>query len=157
MASRPVLGPNRPPIQWVPEALSLGVKRLGREADHSSPASAEFKKAWSYASTLPVRLHGVVLSLKKYIIIKCTTRSHKRSLPMKLTNQNLVRIYFDHMHPMLTDIIFLDVVTLNILVGGNKLWHSSFCKFLHFQFFHFVRYKYFKESLMNIFNETETI
>jgi hypothetical protein len=32
------------PIQWVLGALSLVVKRLGREADHSSPFSAEVKK-----------------------------------------------------------------------------------------------------------------
>jgi hypothetical protein len=31
------LGPTQPPIQWVPGALSLGVKRPGREADHSPP------------------------------------------------------------------------------------------------------------------------
>jgi hypothetical protein len=42
-ASRPALGPTHPPIQWVPGALSLGVKRQGREADHSPPSSAEFK------------------------------------------------------------------------------------------------------------------
>jgi len=35
------LGPTQPPIQWVPRALSLGVKRPGREADHSPPSSAE--------------------------------------------------------------------------------------------------------------------
>jgi hypothetical protein len=29
------------PIQWVPGALSLGIKRPGREADHSPPSSAE--------------------------------------------------------------------------------------------------------------------
>jgi hypothetical protein len=33
--SRPALGPIQPPIQWVPGALSPGVKRPGREADHS--------------------------------------------------------------------------------------------------------------------------
>jgi hypothetical protein len=48
-----VLGPNEPPIQWIPEALSPGVKRPGREADHSPPSSAEFKNAWSYNSTPP--------------------------------------------------------------------------------------------------------
>jgi hypothetical protein len=32
------------PIQWVPRALSLGEKRLEREADHSPPASAEVKE-----------------------------------------------------------------------------------------------------------------
>jgi hypothetical protein len=40
----------------------LGVKRPGREADHSPPSSAEVKNEWSYTSTPPVRLHGVVLS-----------------------------------------------------------------------------------------------
>jgi hypothetical protein len=33
----------QPPIQWVPGALSLGVKRPGSEADHSLPSSAEVK------------------------------------------------------------------------------------------------------------------
>jgi hypothetical protein len=61
-ASRTALGPTQPPIQWVLEALSLGVKRPGRETDHSPPSTAEVKNAWSYTSTPPVRLHGVVLS-----------------------------------------------------------------------------------------------
>jgi hypothetical protein len=43
-ASRTALGPIQPPIQWVPVALSLGVKRLEREADHSPPSSAEVKE-----------------------------------------------------------------------------------------------------------------
>jgi hypothetical protein len=37
------LGPAHLPIQWVPGALSPGVKRLGREVDHSPPSSAEVK------------------------------------------------------------------------------------------------------------------
>jgi hypothetical protein len=49
--SRPAPGPTQPPIQWVPGALSLGVKRQGREADHSPPSSAEVKSTWSYNST----------------------------------------------------------------------------------------------------------
>jgi hypothetical protein len=43
-ASRTALGPIQPPNQWVPEDLSLGVKRPGREADHSPPSSAEVKE-----------------------------------------------------------------------------------------------------------------
>jgi hypothetical protein len=43
-ASRTALGPTQLPIQWVPVALSLGVKRPGREADHSPPSSAEVKE-----------------------------------------------------------------------------------------------------------------
>jgi hypothetical protein len=34
----------------VPGALSSGVKRPGREADHSPPSSPEIKNAWSYTS-----------------------------------------------------------------------------------------------------------
>jgi hypothetical protein len=37
------LEPSQPPIQWVPGALSLVVKRPGREADHWHPSSAEVK------------------------------------------------------------------------------------------------------------------
>jgi len=37
--SRPDLGPTQPPIQWVPWALSLEVKRPGCEADYSPSAS----------------------------------------------------------------------------------------------------------------------
>jgi hypothetical protein len=43
-ASRTALGPTQPPIQWVPGALSLGVKRPGREDNHSPPSSAEVKE-----------------------------------------------------------------------------------------------------------------
>jgi hypothetical protein len=39
-----------------------GVKLPEREADHSSPSSAEVKNACSYTSTPPIGLHGVVLS-----------------------------------------------------------------------------------------------
>jgi hypothetical protein len=42
--SRTALGPTQPPIQGVPGALSLGVKWLGRETDHSPPSSAEVKE-----------------------------------------------------------------------------------------------------------------
>jgi hypothetical protein len=42
-SSRPALGHIQPPIQWVPGALSPGVKRQGREGEHSPPTSAEVK------------------------------------------------------------------------------------------------------------------
>jgi hypothetical protein len=43
-ASRTALGSTQPPNQWVPGALSLVVKRPGREADHSPPSIAEVKE-----------------------------------------------------------------------------------------------------------------
>jgi len=49
--SRPAVGPTQPPIQWVTEYLSLGVKQPGHEGDHSPLSSAEVKNAWSYTFT----------------------------------------------------------------------------------------------------------
>jgi hypothetical protein len=50
-SSIPALGSTQPPIQWVPAALSSGVKRPGREVDHSPQTSTEVKKIWFYTST----------------------------------------------------------------------------------------------------------
>jgi len=50
-ASRTALGPTQPPIQWILEAVYLGVKRSRREADHSPPSSAEVNNAWICTST----------------------------------------------------------------------------------------------------------
>jgi hypothetical protein len=52
--SRPTLGPTQPPIEWVLRALSPGVKRPVREADHSPPSSAEVKKLYLYIQS-PIR------------------------------------------------------------------------------------------------------
>jgi hypothetical protein len=43
--SRTAPGLTQPPIQWIPVAFCLGVKRPGREADHSPPSSADAKNA----------------------------------------------------------------------------------------------------------------
>jgi hypothetical protein len=48
--------------QRVSVALSLGVKRPGREAGHSSPSSVDVKNPWSCTATPPIRFQGVVLS-----------------------------------------------------------------------------------------------
>jgi len=53
---------SQPPIHCIPGALSLGLKRPRREADHSPPSSAEVKNVWSYTVNSPIRLHVVVLS-----------------------------------------------------------------------------------------------
>jgi len=65
-ASRPALVPIQPPIQWVPGALTPGVKWTGLEADHSPPPSAEVKNTWSYISTPPYVF--MAWCLLKYIL-----------------------------------------------------------------------------------------
>jgi hypothetical protein len=62
-ALRQPLGPTQPPIQWVPWALSLRLKRPEREADYSPLSSAEVKNAWSYTTTPPIRVH--ILAINK--------------------------------------------------------------------------------------------
>ena len=50
IASRPALWPTQPPIQSVPEALSPGVERQGRKADHSPPPNAGVNHECSHTS-----------------------------------------------------------------------------------------------------------
>jgi hypothetical protein len=42
--------------------LSPGVKRPGREAEHSPPISAEVNNAWMYKFIPPTRFHGAVIN-----------------------------------------------------------------------------------------------
>jgi hypothetical protein len=53
LESKPAVGPIQPPIPRLPDALSPGAKRPGREADLSLPSSAEVKNACNYMSTPP--------------------------------------------------------------------------------------------------------
>jgi len=50
----------RPPDR--PGAFNQGANRPRREADRSSPPSAEVKNAWNYTSTPSIRLHGMMLN-----------------------------------------------------------------------------------------------
>jgi hypothetical protein len=55
---------NRPPSLLSNGYQGLfpwGVKRPGREADHSPPSSTEVN-VWRYTPTSPIHIHGVVLS-----------------------------------------------------------------------------------------------
>jgi hypothetical protein len=55
-ATRTALGPTQPPIQWVTGALSLGVKRPGREADHSISCRGQ-------------RMSGAIPRLPQYVFM----------------------------------------------------------------------------------------
>jgi hypothetical protein len=62
-ASRPAVVPTQLSIQRLPVVLSPGVKRSGRETDHSPQSSAEGENTWSYTSIPPsISLPGVVLN-----------------------------------------------------------------------------------------------
>jgi len=57
--STPNMGLTQPPIKWVLGDLSLGVKWLGHEADHSLPPSAKDKSKWTYIP-IPLKCLHVV-------------------------------------------------------------------------------------------------
>jgi hypothetical protein len=83
-ASRSVLGPTQPPIQWVQGALTTGVKRPGYEADNSPPStisSPPYIMAWCLIKQ-SVCLHGVIVKHRvnfRYEKVKfslCFTKHH---------------------------------------------------------------------------------
>jgi hypothetical protein len=81
-ASISALGPTQPPVPWIPWALSLGVKRSGREADRSPPSSAEDKNSWSCTSISPICFQGMVLSEVQTTSSGCGTKlSRGTTLP----------------------------------------------------------------------------
>jgi hypothetical protein len=68
-ASRPNLEPTQSPIQWVPGALSLAIKRRGREADPSPPSSARS------------RMCGAISPLPQYAFIAwCSVKRTQRDI-----------------------------------------------------------------------------
>jgi hypothetical protein len=79
--SRLALGPTQPPIQWVPGALSLGLKWPVHKADHSSPSSAEVKEC------VELYLH----SPKYAIIAWCSVKSTGMTLPLPLPGDRQIQ------------------------------------------------------------------
>jgi len=61
-AFRTVLEPIQPPIQWVIlGTLTQGIRRPGREVDHSPPSSEKVNNTRSYTSSSLILLRSVVL------------------------------------------------------------------------------------------------
>jgi hypothetical protein len=59
-ASRPRLGPTKPPRKWVLRVIYLGVNRPSRKANHYLPSAKD--KNVGVIPPLPISLHGVVLN-----------------------------------------------------------------------------------------------
>jgi hypothetical protein len=63
LRSRPALGSTQSPVQWVPRAIFLGVKRPGRKADHLTPSSAEDKNGEAISTLAPTSsMHSAELT-----------------------------------------------------------------------------------------------
>jgi hypothetical protein len=151
-ASRPALGPTEPPIQWVPWALSLGVKWPEREADHSLPSSVEVKNAWSYTSIQPIRLHGVVLSKKRVVLCRQRPKNVPKDLKIFIVlevnfeseqarghnkrsakqQHNILNISLYMFRPLQTTIRGLIPPQPHTVIRGQScIWWCKFVKFLN--------------------------
>jgi hypothetical protein len=58
--SRRALRPTQPPTPWVPGVLSWGQSGRGAKLTTHLNLVPRSKNMWSYTSTLPISLHGVV-------------------------------------------------------------------------------------------------
>jgi hypothetical protein len=96
--------PTQPPIQWVPGALSLGVKWPEREVYHLPPSSVEFKECMELYLHSPNTPSWRVAQLKKHrnnftfttVITPCLFRVRKYRLKFLLWMlfiSNYERIY----------------------------------------------------------------
>jgi hypothetical protein len=79
------LGPTQSPLQWVLGALSPGVKRPRREADHSLPTSAEVKNTRMCTSTPPyIFMTQCLISLTQGQRYNCFTFTLRSIFPALL-------------------------------------------------------------------------
>jgi hypothetical protein len=99
-ASITAQGPTQPPIQWVPEAVSLGVKRLGREADHSHLVPRP-------------RMRGAIPPLPQYVLMAWCVVKHR---------SNFTLLYFTLLY--FTCVLFLIHASPTLDPGSNS---ARFC------------------------------
>jgi hypothetical protein len=90
-SSRPALGTNQPTLQWVPRALSTGVKRP------RSLSNAEVKNMWIYTITCPcvftadcLRTGINLIPFLQGHIVACIVHDKRISLQMRPGRQNKI-------------------------------------------------------------------
>jgi hypothetical protein len=99
---RVYLRPTKPPIQWVPGALSLAVKWPEHEADHSPPSSAE------------VKMRGAILPLSHYALMAWSSLKKKQKDNFTFTFMSVVTL-----------LICMQKVPVSNL-DGEYVWNSVF-------------------------------
>ena len=83
-ATRPALGLTQPPIQLVPWVVSLTVKRLEREADHSPTPTAGLRMIGARRTVFHTPLWRVQGDLYLYLLILKVYRMISRRIVLEL-------------------------------------------------------------------------
>jgi hypothetical protein len=91
--SRPTLGSNLPPVQWILGPPFSAVKWSGHEADHSPSSSAKSKSSWSYTSTLPYVLMMWYVIKHNYNLIYLGEYFGLRAISKKFINRLWLQRY----------------------------------------------------------------
>jgi hypothetical protein len=131
--------PTQPPIQWVPGALSLRVKRLGREADHSPPSSVEIKERVELYLPSPIRLHGVALSYKKRST--GTTLPSCISTECQKSNTEARSVYFPY--------AFFEIKLFTLQIPHWTEPNTAFC-YISLNSYHTENYFFWKWSILQV-------
>jgi hypothetical protein len=152
--SRPALGSTQPPIQWVP-----GVKRPGREADHSLLQLVPRSRKCGSIHTLPISLHGVVLNSLStgttlLNIVACLYDFRRGVRPLFLTGlESNSRLSVHNSYLILFAVITDLILDINYdislwLYEGQRLWVAeNKIKGIYFgSHVSFLRYWWFKWS-----------
>jgi hypothetical protein len=136
-SSRTALGSIQPPIQWVPGTLSLGVKRPGREADHSPPSSAEVKKwveLYLHSPNTPpwrgAQSTGTLLLLLLLLLLLFIQRNHHNPQAMRSDCQQTIgcetRLHFQKAETDLPDGRTLSQGFTSLWdLGSDLLWRLA--------------------------------
>jgi hypothetical protein len=80
--STPALEPTQPPIQWVPGAISLGVKRPGREANRSSSVAIKECVELYLHSPNTCSLRGAYLCTETTLAFTLRIHMHTHKFPI---------------------------------------------------------------------------
>jgi hypothetical protein len=121
-ATRTALGPTQHPIQWVPGALSLRIKRPDCEANHIPSSNAEVKEwvelylhspntpSWRgvqlkrHRATLPLHLHAIAMVSLVYSGVCADTWERFTIIPVKLATTKCVKYRYLESHAYILDV-----------------------------------------------------